>query len=86
MPPLNIFITMTAKNVPKLNVKFVIRFLKFIDAICLPQNTFAPIADMLCSYGNIVKIVPYINAITIIVRSTFQTKIILTSANNYFNQ
>lgn len=86
VPHINIFITITAKNVLSLNAKFVTQFHQYINVICLLQNISALTAVMPCFSGNNVKIAPSINAIMIPAMSIFLKKTNLISLKDYYKK
>jgi hypothetical protein len=65
-----------AKNAPKLNAKSAVNYLTFIAVLFTKLNSGVLIATMLCSFGNIAKIAPFINATMI------NARILLTISAN----
>lgn len=81
---INIFISTTEQNVPNLNVKSVIQFHRYTNAIVPKQNISALTAVMPCIFGNNAKIALSINATMTTAQSIFQIQRNLTSANVCF--
>lgn len=75
---------MTAKNVLKLNAKYVTIFFKFILEIKINLNTSVLTATRPCTYGNHARMFPYTNAAMTSVPFFYLTKTNLIALKNFY--